>query len=412
MNFLNTKNSFGLVAKSFHWSLAILILWLLSVGFAMVGIPPGLDKLWVYALHKSFGILILILMIGRVLWRGISPRPDPLPTHKKWEDVLAKIVHFGLYVCIFLMPLSGWLMSSAGGFPAEFFGLFALPEVLPKNENFFEFFRDVHGVAAWSIIALLALHFAGAFKHHFIDRDETLQRMTSKKVGLWWGLLFVAVAGLLWTSPVAIALFGDDGKGKSEVARIADDSSGKEGRNEELKEALNDLDDSDGWAIDVPGSIIAFEATQYGEKFQGKFTNFGGKIIFDPANLDDAYADIWIDIASIDTGSGDRDGQARGAEWFDTEKFPRAMFVADSFTAVAANSYIAHGALTIRGQAVVVDLPFSLQIRESPGGQAALMEAKVSLNRLDFGVGQGQWTATDAIGDGVKITITVVADAK
>lgn len=409
MQLRNTPEKFGLIAKTFHWVLAILILWLLSVGFAMVGIPPGPDKLWVYALHKSFGILILVLMIGRLLWRQLSPRPGKLPNHKEWEDKLAKAVHFGLYACIFMMPLSGWIMSSAGGFPAEFFGLFALPAIVPKNETIFEVTCAVHGYAAYGILALLALHFAGAFKHHFLDKDETLQRMTSKKVGMYHGILLVLIAGFFWTSPVAIALFRDSGK--SEENSITDESSGKEVRNEELKDQLGELD-KDEWQIDMGTSAIRFEASQYGEKFNGEFKNFGGKIIFDQSQLDKAYADIWIDITSIQTGSADRDGQAKSADWFDTAKFPRAQFIADSFSKTGTNRYVAHGALTIRGQAVLVDLPFTLQLRESPEGQAALMEGEITLNRLDFGIGQGQWQATDTIGNAVKINITVVADSR
>ncbi|MGB4108117.1 MAG: cytochrome b/b6 domain-containing protein [Alphaproteobacteria bacterium] len=409
MQFKNTRNNFGLIAKAFHWVLAILILWLLSVGFAMVGIPPGPGKLWIYALHKSFGILILVLMIGRLLWRQISPRPDPLPTHKTWEDTLARTVHFGLYACVFLMPLSGWIMSSAGGFPAEFFGLFALPAIVPKNEAIFELTRNIHGFTAWSILALLALHFAGAFKHHFIDKDETLQRMTSRKVGLYWGVLFVLIAGFLWTSPVAIGLLRDDGK--SEANSITDDSSGKEVRDEELKNQLGELD-KDVWQIDLGASTIRFEATQYGEAFQGAFKKFGGKIIFDPAKLDEAYADIWIDIASLETGSGDRDGQARSVEWFDTENFQRAVFIADSFIKTGLKRYVANGALTIRGKPVLVELPFTLEIQESPEGQAALMESEITLNRLDFGIGQGQWQDSSTIGNAVKIHITLVADSR
>ncbi len=410
MQFRNTRDSFGLIAKGFHWVLAILILWLLSVGFAMVGIPPGPDKLWVYALHKSFGITILVLMIGRLLWRQISPRPGPLPSHKEWEDRLAKAVHFGLYVCIFLMPLSGWIMSSAGGFPAEFFGLFALPAIVPKNEIIFELTRNVHGFVAWTILALLALHFAGAFKHHFIDKDETLRRMTSRKVGLYWGVLFVLIAGFLWTSPVAIGLLRDNGKGKEAVS-LADDNSGKEGRDEVLKDQMGELD-KDVWLIDEESSAIKFEATQYGEKFEGAFKKFGGKIIFDPAKLEDAYADIWIDISSLETGSSDRDTQARSSDWFDTENFPRAMFVADSFLKIGPKRYVANGALTIRNKAVLVELPFDLEIRESPEGQAALMESDITLNRLDFGIGQGQWQDPATIGNAVKIHITLVADSR
>jgi polyisoprenoid-binding protein YceI len=224
--------------------------------------------------------------------------------------------------------------------------------------------------------------------------------MTSPAVKLWWGLLLAAVTGLLWTSPFAIAIT----QGPTLEA------------NETVAEAPPDAEEiaappvtQEGWQIDMANSTIQFEATQYGERFEGKFTNFGGKIIFDPAKLEDAYADIWIDIASIDTGSTDRDGQAKGAEWFDSANFPKALFVADSFSETSPGHYVAHGALTVRGKAAMVDLPFTLSIRESPEGQAALMEGHVDLNRLDFGVGQGQWQVTDAIGGTVRLNITVLA---
>jgi cytochrome b561 len=400
MNLLNTKNSFGLIAKSFHWVLAILILWMLSVGFAMVSIPPSPDKFWVYALHKSFGIFILTLMLGRLAWRIISPRPDALPTHKEWEDRLAKFVHFALYICIFMMPLSGWLMSSAGGFPAMFFGLFALPPVLPKNETAFAITRTIHAFAAYGILTLLALHVAGALKHHFIDKDATLQRMTTRKLGLWGGLILAAVAGLLWIAPIMLAIFGSNKAEAVQSVQTAPDPQAQ-------APAAPARDDA--WQIDLDTSLIKFETTQYGEPFQGEFKNFGGTIIFNRDHLDDAYADIWIDIASIVTGSAERDEQARNAEWFDAANFPKALYVADSFSETASGHYIAHGALTIRGEARLVDLPFTLQIRESPEGQAALMEATLTLKRLDFGVGQGQWSATDTIGGDVKIMITLLA---
>jgi len=198
----------------------------------------------------------------------------------------------------------------------------------------------------------------------------------------------------------------DNSKGE-----VAEDSSGKEGRDEALKDQLGELD-KDAWQIDMGASAIRFEATQSGEKFEGGFKNFGGKIIFDQSKLDEAYADIWIDITSIETGSADRDGQAKSADWFDTSKFPRAQFVADSFSKTGPNQYLARGALTIRDQVVLVELPFTLQVRESPEGQAALMEGVITLNRLDFGIGQGQWQSTETIGNEVKISITVVADSR
>jgi cytochrome b561 len=291
-------------------------------------------------------------------------------------------------------------MSSAGGFPATFFGLFALPAILPKNETLFMITRTVHAFAAYGILALLALHVAGALKHHFLDKDATLQRMTTFKLGLKGGLALTLVAGLLWAAPVAIRLSRDTGGPAPESAQAENPAAPDEAV------AANN---NDAWQIDLATSSIKFQTTQYGQPFTGSFKNFGGTILFDRAKLDDAYADIWIDIASIETGSMERDGQAKSADWFSAVEFPKAQFVADSFSETAPGQYVAHGALTIRGKAQLVDLPFTLQVRESPEGQAALMEATLTLNRLDFGVGQGQWSATDVIGGDVNLTITLLA---
>ncbi|MGB4056639.1 MAG: cytochrome b/b6 domain-containing protein [Alphaproteobacteria bacterium] len=393
----NAPEGFNPIARLLHWVMALLIFILLSVGFFMGGMEASPVKFTIYGLHKSFGTLVLFLAIARVVWLLKSPRPAPLHSYKKWEVLLSKAVHIGLYICMILMPLAGWAMSSAGGFPAQFFGLFSLPPILPKNEALFDITREMHEISAFALLAMLALHFGGAFKHHFLDHDTTLQRMVGRKVGVKGGIALAAVAGILWILPIAITALGEEEEeGASSSVPIAQST-------EQAKE---------GWSIILADSTVGFEATQKGEAFTGKFTSFGGKIIFDPARLDEAYADIWIDIASIETGSLERDTEARGSQWFGTSEFPRAVFVADSFSENGPNQYIAHGALTIRGKVAKLDLPFTLQIKETPDGQMAFMQGEATLNRLDFGIGQGQWQATDTIGGDVKITISLRATAE
>src|SRR5688572_25366361 len=96
----NTKDRFGLIHKSFHWIMAVIILLMLSVGFYMTGLGFSPFKLQIYALHKSFGLLILALLTGRILWRLFDKRPAPVPTLKWWENALSKLVHFALYFAI------------------------------------------------------------------------------------------------------------------------------------------------------------------------------------------------------------------------------------------------------------------------------------------------------------------------
>ncbi len=174
----NTSSSYGVGAKLFHWAVALIIITLLGVGLWMSGLDVKTTpyKFYVYGLHKSFGIVVLLLMIGRLCWRIYNTKVSPHANHKKWERSLAKIVHTLLYVLAFTMPLSGWAMSSAGGHPVNFFGL-PLPALMDKNEQWGGIFRDVHEYVGYSLIGIIVLHAVGALKHHFMDRDDTLKRM-------------------------------------------------------------------------------------------------------------------------------------------------------------------------------------------------------------------------------------------
>ena len=172
----NTTEAYGSVAKTFHWVIAVLMIGILAVGLYMTGMKLGPDKFKLYGLHKSFGITILTLATLRLLWRLTGKHPFPLPNHQTWEKILAKLTHGLLYAALFAMPLSGWIMSSATGFSVSFFGLFTLPDVVGPNDKLSHLANEFHEIAAWVVIGLIALHAAGALKHHLIDRDNTLRR--------------------------------------------------------------------------------------------------------------------------------------------------------------------------------------------------------------------------------------------
>ena len=177
MQLKNTEQGYGAVAKGFHWVIALLILGLLGLGLYMGTLKPGPRMFNLFALHKSFGITVLLLASMRLLWRLINTHPLPLPGHKQWERIMAKLVHGALYCAMFLMPLSGWVMSSAKGFSVSWFGLFTLPNFVPRDKILAHNAVEFHETLAWVLMGLIALHFAGAIKHHLIDRDGTLRRM-------------------------------------------------------------------------------------------------------------------------------------------------------------------------------------------------------------------------------------------
>ncbi len=407
----STKNTYGLIAKALHWSTALIILGLLSLGFYMDGLAFSPFKLALYGWHKSFGILVLMLLALRVIWRFTNAHLLALPSHQAWERVLAKLIHILLYAAMIGMPLSGWIMSSAAEFPVPFFGLFDLPALTGKDEALFKLMKEVHEVSAFVIIGIVGLHVAGALKHHFIDGDETLQRMTSRLVGFWRGGLLAVVVGLLLTAPLTFIYLDYVKLNKKETSinsriggeNVLDREAGFTGVQEVVRSEHE-------WLINDEQSTIAFEVIQHGQVFSGEFEVFTGTIMFDVDDLASSYADITIDIASIKTGSDDRDEQARSDEWFDALAFPQARFTTQNFRHIEANRYEVDADLTIRGMTLPIILPFTLDIsKTADGAHIAKMKGNLMLERLAWRVGQGQWESTEYIGNQVILTITLQA---
>ena len=171
------SSTWGSVAKFLHWTIALLVIGMLVGGLSMTSMPNSMDKLQVYAIHKSLGITILSLMLIRFAWRGVDPRPRAVAGMAPAVAFLAHAVHRLLYVALIAMPISGWVYNSASGFPLAWFKLFNLPALVAPDPAIKALAHSVHETLAWTIILLLAAHVAGALKHHFIDRDDTLRRM-------------------------------------------------------------------------------------------------------------------------------------------------------------------------------------------------------------------------------------------
>ncbi|MGZ9109183.1 MAG: YceI family protein [Micavibrio sp.] len=166
-----------------------------------------------------------------------------------------------------------------------------------------------------------------------------------------------------------------------------------------------------GWQIIAEESRLEFEGTQMGAPFKGSFGNFGGKIDFDPANLASSRADITIQMDSVDATSTDRNKYLRMADWLNVTKFPDAHFVTTGFEkGLDTNQYVARGNLTIRDTTLPVVLPFTLDITTTDSGETiAKMSGETTLNRLDFGVGQGQWQDVKTVANQVRLRVTLVA---
>jgi len=159
------------------------------------------------------------------------------------------------------------------------------------------------------------------------------------------------------------------------------------------------------WTVDKAASHLTFSSSVNGKPFTGAFRRFDAVIHFDPNDLAHSDVSAQIDLTSAATGDGDRDALLPDEDWFWTSKFPRATFTARSFRMLGPGRYSAEGTLSLRGVSRPLTLPFTLAIT----GPTAKMSARVGLDRLAFGVGQGEWKATDTVPAAVTVAIDLTA---
>lgn len=172
----NGSDSFGWLTRGLHWSIAALVLGQWALGTAIAGMQASLSNLWLFGLHKSVGVTILALMVLRLAWHRLSPPPPPLPGVAPWQIALARATHVGFYVLLVLAPLSGWIASGASGLDVVVFGGVVLPPLAPASVAVEDAFFLVHDVLTKALLALIALHVAGAVKRA-VAGDGTLRRM-------------------------------------------------------------------------------------------------------------------------------------------------------------------------------------------------------------------------------------------
>jgi polyisoprenoid-binding protein YceI len=158
------------------------------------------------------------------------------------------------------------------------------------------------------------------------------------------------------------------------------------------------------YTLDPAGSWMKFAFTQAKAENTGKFRTFDVQLRFADAALASSKLDVTIKVAALDTGDDERDTALRGADLFNVAKFPEAKFHATKINRVAAGRYEALGRLTIRDVSKTIMVPFSFRTATEKSGPAAYMTGRAVINRLDFGVGQGDFKATDQVANEVSVT--------
>lgn len=164
-------------AVALHWLMALGIFGTFALGLTMHELALSPTKLRLYSWHKWAGVTLFLLAFARVAWRATHRPPAP-PEAMPWPQRLAaELAHQLLYVLMFAVPLSGWLMSSALGFQTVWFGLLPIPDLLPKDPVLGEVLKGVHMNLNFLMAGVVAVHAAAAVKHHVMDRDDVLRRI-------------------------------------------------------------------------------------------------------------------------------------------------------------------------------------------------------------------------------------------
>ena len=177
MRLHNTVFAYGVIAKLFHWVMGLTIIGLLALGLIMTGLEKTPETFELYGIHKALGALVLFAVTARFLWRQMTIVPALPGDMSSLERLAVAAGHYGLYFMMLFMPLVGWGLSSAAGYPVSVFGWFELPSLVEKSKVLAGIFRELHEYGGYVFIVLIVVHVLAALYHHFIRKDMVLRRM-------------------------------------------------------------------------------------------------------------------------------------------------------------------------------------------------------------------------------------------
>ncbi len=173
----NTSESFGWITRGLHWMTALFVLAALPLGLWIARMDVTFAAIKYFSIHKTLGFTVLVLTVLRLIWHWISPPPPPIPSEVTWQDRLAKLTHRAFYVVLIAMPIAGWVASSATGINTVVYGALRLPNIAPNSVSWEVIGFAIHKGLGWLLMALLALHIAGALVRSLVKQDGTLGRM-------------------------------------------------------------------------------------------------------------------------------------------------------------------------------------------------------------------------------------------
>ena len=408
--------SYNRYSRYIHWLMAFLILFMIFLGWRFEDKDTFLLNR--ANLHKSIGILILLLTFLRVGLRLAykAPPEPPMPAWQKWA---AYTLHAGFYVVMIAMPLSGWLMVSTSAREIPFFGIPWPHLPVSQTHEAHETFETVHGLIAKLLFyGMIPLHVLAALKHQFVDKDTVVEHMIPglkpRPILNYRWLLPIGVIGL--AVALGFGIYRGQPLATGEPAPppamevVASTAPMSEAASQEISTSASSSSEPVAvttWAVDKSATSIAFATTFSGEAINGGFGSYAANIAFDPEKLDKSHVKVTIDLTSVNSGDADRDGTLKSDSFFNVAVTPKAVYEASSFTKTDATHFVAKGKLTMRGTTKPLNLPFTLNIDAG----VATMSGTVDLDRTAFGVGTGDWAKTDSVPAKVTVSINLKAKA-
>ena len=361
------SNRYNSVAISLHWLIATLILGLVVLAQVMTRYPEDDPiRFELIQWHKSFGIMTLLLVVFRLLWR-LTHRPPRLPDSMgRLEKLGASGAHVVLYLLMFLIPFSGWVMVSASPLNLQtvLFGLIPWPHVpvvseLPDKAEIAEQFLNIHHLLAKVLIAVVVLHVLAALRHYIFLKDGVMSRMflspshgRDNSQGIVAGVLIALAGSLFLVSQVQLA-----------NAPVADGS---------VQTSVSESETNQMY------SRVGFTVSQMGEAINGTFEETEVVLILDDQAPAGSTLNATVKTASVNTGDTQTDSTVVTADWFASDEFPDSTFVSEKIDP-SEEGYMVMGKLTIRGVTQSISFPMSVSGDRARGSFV--------IDRKAFGVG-------------------------
>ncbi|RXV64053.1 cytochrome [Roseovarius sp. A46] len=382
MPITSSATTYGAITKSFHWLTALLILTNLPLGWFAAQMAEEIATTGgteaqvaraalLFSIHKTTGVTVFFVALARILWALTQTKPGLLNGDRPLEAWAAETVHWLLYGSLVAVPLSGWVYHAATTGFAPIWWPFGqdLPFV-PKSEAVSEIASTLHFLFILVLAAALAAHVAGALKHHLLDGDATLRRMlpgdvSARPTAHQPGHTLPLVAALaVWAGVVggagALGWFEKPGVGAAPA----------------LTAVKSD------WQVQEGSLEIAIR--QMGSQVTGRFAEWTADIAYaETADAEGRHGTVEVVVAIPSLTLGSVTKQAMGPDFFNADAHPTATFAADLIS--QGDGHVARGTLTIKGQTVPVEMPFTLDIE----GDTARASGGLIVDRRDFGIGEG-----------------------